>query len=79
MKTILSTIRSKAHYGGQLMIVNYYALNYASALIRGQSAMLNAGVDSAAKPFNVRFARWLRRAGVPRPFTPGAIRAWPDC
>lgn len=56
VKIILSTIRSKAHYSGQLMIVNYYALNYASALIRGQSAMLNAGVDSAAKPFNVRFA-----------------------
>jgi lysophospholipase L1-like esterase len=56
VKTILSTIRNKAHYGGQLMIVNYYALNYASALIRGESAMLNAGVDSAAKPFKVRFA-----------------------
>jgi lysophospholipase L1-like esterase len=56
VKTILSTIRNKAHYGGQLIIVNYYALNYSSPLIRGESARLNAGVDSAAKPFKVRFA-----------------------
>jgi hypothetical protein len=56
VKTILSTIRNKAHYSGQLIVVNYYALNYASALIRGESAMLNAGIDSAARPFKVRFA-----------------------
>ena len=30
VKTILSTIRNKAHYGGQIAIVNYYSLDYAS-------------------------------------------------
>jgi lysophospholipase L1-like esterase len=52
--TILSAIRNKAHYSGQLVIVNYYALNYGPE-IAAQSKLLNTTVDSAAKPFKVRF------------------------
>ena len=54
--TILAAIRNTAKYRGQLVIVNYYALNYASALVRSESQSLDAAVDGAAKPFNVRLA-----------------------
>jgi lysophospholipase L1-like esterase len=53
--TILSTIRRKAHYRGQILINNYYALSYGVPAIAAQSKLLNATVDSAAKPFGVRF------------------------
>jgi lysophospholipase L1-like esterase len=53
VKTILSTIRSKAGYTGQIAIQNYYSLDYASAVSNGQSEALNAAVDGAAKPFGV--------------------------
>ena len=53
--TILSAIRNKAHYSGQLVTVNYYALNYGVPAIVAQSKLLNTTVDSAAKPFKVRF------------------------
>jgi lysophospholipase L1-like esterase len=56
VKTILQTIRKTAGYRGQLVIVNYYALNYGSALVRSESQGLNAAVDGAAKPWGVRFA-----------------------
>jgi lysophospholipase L1-like esterase len=53
IKTILTAIRSKAHYGGQIAIVNYYSLNYSSAAGNAQSELLNTTQDSAAKPFHV--------------------------
>ena len=53
VKTILSTIRNKAHYGGQIAIVNYYSLDYASQAGRPQIGLLNQAVDTAAKPFHV--------------------------
>ncbi|MBV9604018.1 MAG: hypothetical protein JO027_02860 [Solirubrobacterales bacterium] len=56
VKTILSTIRKKAHYNGQIVIVNYYALDYSNAAAAGQSALLNSSIDSAARPFHVEFA-----------------------
>jgi len=56
IKTILSAIRNKAHYGGQIAIVNYYSLNYASATGTAQSALLNSTQDTAAKPFHVVIA-----------------------
>lgn len=56
VRRILSAIRNQARYQGQLVIVNYYALNYASAVVRGESLSLNRAVDGAALPFNVRFA-----------------------
>ena len=54
--TILSSIRDKAHYRGQIVIVNYYSLNYASPAISAQSQLLNKVQDAAAKPFHVRIA-----------------------
>ena len=52
VKTILSQIRNKAHYGGQLAIVNYYSLDYSNATASAQSVFLNNAVDTAAKPFH---------------------------
>jgi lysophospholipase L1-like esterase len=56
VKTILSTIRNKAHYNGQIAIENYYSTDSASATDDQQSELLNQGVDSAAKPFHVEIA-----------------------
>jgi lysophospholipase L1-like esterase len=56
VRTILSAIRRNARYPGQIAIVNYYSLNYASASGTAQSAALNAIVDGAAKPFGVEIA-----------------------
>ncbi len=53
---ILSDIRNKAHYRGQLVIVNYYSLNYASAASNAQSLLLDKTLDAAAKPFHAKFA-----------------------
>jgi lysophospholipase L1-like esterase len=54
--TILSAIRHKARYRGQLAIVNYYSLNYGSALSDAQSTALNQAVDEAARPYGARIA-----------------------
>jgi lysophospholipase L1-like esterase len=54
--TILSTIRNKAHYTGQLAIVNYYSLNYSSATDDALSQALNNTQDSAARPFHAVIA-----------------------
>jgi len=54
--TILSSIRNKAHYQGQLVIVNYYSLNYASPAVSAQTQLLNKVQDAAAKPFHVEIA-----------------------
>ena len=56
IKTILSAIRRTAHYHGQLAIVNYYSLNYASPATNAQSRLLNQVQDAAAKPFHVVIA-----------------------
>ncbi len=56
VRRILSAIRRRARYRGQLVIVNYYSLDYAVALINSQSQALNNAMDSAAKPFGVKFA-----------------------
>ena len=52
MKTILSGVRNKAHYGGQIAIVNYYSLNYSSAAGNEQSELLDfdAGHGGQAVP-----------------------------
>ena len=51
--TIVSEIRNKAHYNGQLAIVNYYSpLASDNATI----PLLNGAIDSAAKPFHVEVA-----------------------
>lgn len=54
--TIVSQIRNKAHYNGQLAIVNYYSLNSASAADNEQGTLLNQGIDAAARPFHVEVA-----------------------
>jgi lysophospholipase L1-like esterase len=56
LKQILSAIRNKAHYGGQLAIVNYYSLDYTSSFITNLVTTLNKTVDSTAKSFHVTIA-----------------------
>jgi lysophospholipase L1-like esterase len=56
VRQIVSAIRNRAHYRGQLAIVNYYSLDYASALVNTQTRAINQAVDAAAKPFKVVFA-----------------------
>jgi lysophospholipase L1-like esterase len=51
---ILAAIRQKAHYQGQLVIVNYYSPFRA---YDPRSKLLNHIVDSAAKPFHVLLAK----------------------
>jgi len=53
VSTILSAIRNKAHYTGQLVILNYYSLDYASTPSNALSIGLNNAVDSGAQPFHV--------------------------
>jgi lysophospholipase L1-like esterase len=53
VETILSEIRKKAHYNGQLAIINYYSpLQSLNALL----PLLNQAVDGVAKPFHVEVA-----------------------
>jgi lysophospholipase L1-like esterase len=54
--TILSAIRNKAHYRGQIVILNYYSLDYSSPVINRNSLLLNQVQDTGAKPFHVEFA-----------------------
>ncbi len=54
--TILSAIRKRAHYRGQLVVVNYYSLNYSSAASNAQTQELNAAEDAGARSFHVKFA-----------------------
>jgi lysophospholipase L1-like esterase len=56
VRTILSTIRNKAHYRGQLLLVNYYSLNYSSPLVTGIVNGVNQAQDAAGKPFRVLIA-----------------------
>jgi lysophospholipase L1-like esterase len=60
VRTILSTIRTKAGYTGQLAIVNYYSLDYASPIANAESNELNRTDDTAAKPFRVVIANAYR-------------------
>lgn len=66
VRTILSTLRNKDKYKGQLVIVNYYSLNYANSLDNLQSGAINQAVDNAAAPYKVKvangFAEWEKGA-----------------
>jgi lysophospholipase L1-like esterase len=53
---ILSDIRNKAHYKGQLAIVNYYSLDYSNTTDNELSTLLNQTQDNAAAPFHVVIA-----------------------
>jgi lysophospholipase L1-like esterase len=61
---ILSAIRHKAHYRGQLAIVDYYSLNYSVPAISAQSAALNATIHKAARPYHVITADGFRELRV---------------
>jgi lysophospholipase L1-like esterase len=52
-KTILSAIRNKAHYSGQIVFVNYYSPNPA---LNSITALGNSTVVSVVKPFRVEIA-----------------------
>jgi lysophospholipase L1-like esterase len=54
--TIMNGIRKVARYKGQIVIMNYYATDYRDPNARAQSLALNNVVDSAARPYHVRFA-----------------------
>jgi lysophospholipase L1-like esterase len=55
--TILSAIRFRAHYRGQIAIVNYYSLDYSNPLDNlVTEQVLNANQDNAAAPFHVEIA-----------------------
>ena len=56
VRRILSTLRNRAGYHGQVAFVNYYSLNYASPPVNAQSKLLNRALDSGAKGFQVVFA-----------------------
>ncbi len=77
--TILSAIRNKAHYNGQLAIENYYSVDAASATANGQSALLNSTVDGAAKPFHVEVADGFGAFAVGRRTRPATAPAPPAC
>ncbi|MBV8218304.1 MAG: SGNH/GDSL hydrolase family protein, partial [Solirubrobacterales bacterium] len=51
--TVLKAIRNKAHYGGQIVFVNYYSPTPAQSSF---TALGNASLDSATKPFHVVIA-----------------------
>jgi lysophospholipase L1-like esterase len=55
-RQILSAIRNKAHYRGQLVLVSYYSLNYTNAFITNGSIGLNKALDSSAKRFHAAIA-----------------------
>jgi lysophospholipase L1-like esterase len=56
VKTILGDIRSQARYTGQIVVVDYYSLDYTSALQNLVSNDLNSAVTTAAAPFTVEVA-----------------------
>jgi lysophospholipase L1-like esterase len=53
VRTILSAIRNKAHYGGQIAIVNYYST---SPALNSVTELGNSTIASTAKPFHVVIA-----------------------
>jgi lysophospholipase L1-like esterase len=53
---ILSEVRNRARYRGQIVVVNYFSLDYGSPGVNAQSHALNNAQDAGAKPFHVRFA-----------------------
>jgi lysophospholipase L1-like esterase len=53
---ILSEVRNRAHYRGQIVLVHYFSLDYASPGVNSHSQALNRAQDAGAKPFHVRFA-----------------------
>lgn len=80
VRRILATIR--AHYRGQIVVVGYYALSYASPKVASFSGLVNDAQDTAARPFGVQFADGFGalRAGAERfglnTCTAGLLTQW---
>lgn len=53
--TILGGIRSTG-YAGQIVLVNYYSLDYGNALLTGEVQLLNSALTEASAPYRVRIA-----------------------
>ncbi len=53
---ILRAIRQVARYQRQLVIVNYYSLDYSNTADTASAVALNQAVDAAAQPFDVQIA-----------------------
>ena len=56
VRKILLAVRQQAHYGRQLVVVNYYSTDYTSAAANATSQFVNQTVDAAARPFHVEIA-----------------------
>lgn len=66
VSTILDRVRATG-YSGQIIVVNYYSLDYADATQTAQSTVLNQVMDTAAAPYRVSVAdgfRAFQRAAV---------------
>jgi lysophospholipase L1-like esterase len=53
--TILKGIRATG-YTGQIVLVEYYSLNYSDSTLTGEIQILNSNIAQAAKPYHVRIA-----------------------
>jgi lysophospholipase L1-like esterase len=53
---ILGAVRQVAGYHRQIVVVNYYSLDYSNTADTAASEALNQTVDHAAKPFDVQIA-----------------------
>ncbi|MGI8760442.1 MAG: SGNH/GDSL hydrolase family protein [Jatrophihabitantaceae bacterium] len=56
VRTILTNLRFQAGYHGQIVIVNYYSLDYASATDNASSRALNSAMDLAGRFYHVTVA-----------------------
>jgi lysophospholipase L1-like esterase len=56
VRRILSTVRGRARYRGQIVVVDYYSLNYTSALVDAYVRGLNRAQAAGTTGFRVRFA-----------------------
>ena len=55
LDTIFKRIRATG-YAGQIVLVNYYSLDYSNTTLTGEIQILNAALAQAAQPYHVRIA-----------------------
>jgi lysophospholipase L1-like esterase len=56
IETILTALREQGHYGGRVVVVDYYALDYADPVTTGEIAAVDAAIDRAAHDRGARVA-----------------------
>jgi lysophospholipase L1-like esterase len=56
VRTIVSAIRRRGRYRGQIALVHYHSLDYSSPALNAISAELNRAMSAGAKSFRVRVA-----------------------